>query len=119
LFTREDGTYLIDDNGNILQTLDFGIFTAGSSDEPIKVVLKNMTGWALRDIELWVENPVTLTTVDIDTDFEFTNTRQSIKLLGQFSDGATQDIYIRPSADRHAKVGGTFKLYTRGTLVMN
>ncbi|AMM44861.1 hypothetical protein SP15_062 [Bacillus phage SP-15] len=114
LFTDESGGYYSNHIGEILKLLDTGTTVAGNDSNVFKVLLRNNSGFALKDVKLMVVqrdlDPVDEVVQISKTESPF-DPSQELKYDGRMKHGDIIPFYVRIHTTRKAIGGGQFDIY--------
>jgi hypothetical protein len=131
MFKSADNKYFTDDQGNLidwgsglLSYLDLGVVQAGTTTEPVQILVENDYAYPIQNVNVSV-NPIGIYGYDVqiakDTTFcpQGSDTLQSITYNNVvMNDGDTNKLYLRVVTNVFSSsVGGTFELDTRCDIV--
>ncbi len=119
-----DGTgtntgYYSDGYDTIFKLLDFGTLVAGQVSEPKKVFVKNLAGFAVTNLMVYVspsEFPEKLA-IEISPYNSPFIPEEAIWFSGIFEDGAESAFYVRISTQEDTMSGGDFNIYSKAAPV--
>jgi hypothetical protein len=119
MFCDELGNFYTTDLGVLLNYLDFGLVTAGTESDAVKVIVKNITGHDIQNLTLNLIKTSVLNGVDIQfakTNSSFDN---SLQLIWNeiVMNGDMREFYVKVIVDKMATGGGAFEVSTIATPV--
>lgn len=119
MFCDELGNFYTTDLGVLLSYLDFGLVTAGTESDAIKVIVKNITGHDIQDLTL----NLIKSSISDGADIQFAKTSSSFDDSLQLvwneivMNGDTREFYVKVIVDKMATGGGAFEVSTIATPV--
>lgn len=115
-YSDDRGQLIVWDN-NLLSYLDFGILIAGQTSPAEPVYIKNQFGSPLKDVKIWVEQPVGYE-IELSKEQSFFNPQHELNYNGIWDDGVERVFYVRVKTNPMSLgTGGTFEVQTKGDLL--
>jgi hypothetical protein len=119
MFIDDTGEYYSDDEGTILKVFDFGVLIAGQVSQAKKLTIKNLTGYAITNLRVWLEKdnlaPSTNVTMS-KTVMPYTDD-DIITFSGTIEDLGTREFYVKLYTNKEATTGGNLRIKVSGRRV--
>ena len=120
MFVDSNGNYYTTDKGDILKMLDIGTIVGGQISEPSKVVLQNMNGFHVEDVEIEPINSQVNdhVTVEVSTSDNPFNPVPIIKVAELMAHAEEKPFFVRINSGKYARGGGEFEIVSRAEPVI-
>lgn len=120
MFMDTDGNYYSDADGSVLSLLNLGIIKAGDMSAVVEIIIKNYTGWPVRNIEVHSDEkyaPEVNVELSYNRDPFIPVTPWQVPTT--LADGDGISLFMRLNTDSASYRGGDFKLYVSGEIVLS